>query len=156
VSYEIVKKILILFLVTYFVIGVAARFLSAGTEDFYPFFSWFLFIRVPLRVQSDFSIQIHEFGEKKFETPVFVDELSGVYDTDAYSRTQYHNLIQRLALSIKRREKNQIIKLREELEKKFILRPVVYGVVERKFNTIEHWKTGAVIEIISIAKFIHQ
>ena len=59
-SYGTAKKIIVFFLVTYFAVGMLARYFRQGPEDFYPFFSWFLFAEVPQITQEELDIHIRE------------------------------------------------------------------------------------------------
>ena len=79
-TYKVLKTTVILFLLGYFSVGVSAYFLKKGTEDFYPFFSWFLFNEVPKRNQVDFDLVIRQTGTEKFESGIFFEEAVGVYE----------------------------------------------------------------------------
>lgn len=150
------KKLIYIFLLFYFSMGLGARFLSQGAEDVYPFFSWFLFSKVPARIQSDFSMLIHQLGQEKFDPPIFFEEVAELYDTSIYSRTEFHTLIQRLALSIKGARQKEAMSFRGSLEKKFQARPVVYEIVERGFDVMERRKERKFLYIRSIIKFEYQ
>ena len=155
-SYKLLRKIIMAFLIFYFSVGLFARYLSDGVEDVYPFFSWFLFSKVPARIQIDFAIRIHEFAEKRFEPPIFFEKAKGIYDKTSYSTTDYYHLVQLLGMSLQSNRMNEVKRLRRELEKNFLSYPVVYEVVELKFNPIERWKTGQFIGIKSLVTFTSQ
>lgn len=152
-TYEALKKYLLLFLIIYFSTGLLARYFSEGTEDVYPFFSWFLFSKVPSRIQTDFAIRIHQFGGKQFEPPIFLEKAEDIYDTTLYSTAEYHRLIQQLAMSAKQNRSEETEYFRSKLEKTFVAHPVVYEAVEIKYNPIDRWKRGQLIKVKSIAIF---
>lgn len=57
-TYAHAKNVLLLFFFAYVAISFGARVLSNTTEDFYPFFSWSLFEKVPPRIQSGYEIRV--------------------------------------------------------------------------------------------------
>lgn len=155
-SYRILGQLIIVFLVVYFSVGIAARFLSRGTEDFYPFFSWFLFTTVPPRIQTDYAIRIVEAGGKKFDPPVFFERADDVYEKGDRSVAEYSRLTRSLAMSVRGNQKEEVERLRSALERKFLVYPVVYEAVEVTFSPIERWKTGEVLGVKTLATFAAQ
>jgi len=155
-SYKLLKKVVIVFLAAYFSVGLLARFLSIGTERFYPFFSWFLFTRVPPRIQTSFDLRIYEFEGKQFDPPIFFEKAGSVYKKNSRLMAEYRNLIQRLGTAAKQNRKDEITQLRRELEANFLSHPVIYDIVEIRYNIIEYWKSGHIIEAKQIAIFNSQ
>ena len=155
-SYSWYKKTVISFLIIYFTIGLAARFTAKGAEDFYPFFSWFLFSEVPSRIQQDFTLRIHSAGGQQFVPPELFENARELHNTKRRSYSEYYHLIQSLGRSLVQRRDTEVARIRAQLEQRFAVHPVTYEVVRATYNPIERWKYGTVIELESIATFDSQ
>lgn len=149
-SYNFLKRSIILFLIIY---AFAGFFFTRDNKEVYPFFSWDLFSRVPGETFEDFDLLIHKIGDKEFNPPVFFKQTEGLYDKRDTRIGNYHPLIINLALSVKDQNLDEIFRNRSILESKFLLHPVEYEVVTVKFNTIERFETGRILEIRGLDKF---
>ena len=155
-SYGVLKKFIIIFLIVYFSAGMLARHLSKGPEDVYPFFSWFLFHRVPPRTQTGFSIRVHELDGRRFEPPIFFEEVGDMYDKDSRSAREYQHLVRILGRSVKQNKTDEVERLREKLERNFLSHPATYEIVEVTYNPVDRWRTGRLIDVKSIDIFMSE
>jgi hypothetical protein len=155
VSYDNLKFLVFAFLAFYLSIGIGARFLSTQEEDFYPFFSWFLFSHVPQRIQSDFAVTILEVNGETFKTPIPLENASSIYGTSR-SFAQYNQYIRSLGTAIKQNNTEEIERLRQLLEYGLPVKSMTYEVQELTFNPIEKFKSGAVIEKRILGKFVFE
>ena len=162
-SHSLLEKLIVLFLVSYFVVGVYAHFYIINQEEVYLLYSWDLYTKVPPRIQTEFAILIHEFEGKRLENPIIFERARGVlysslteYRHATYNKTSIQNIVRLLAPSILQDKTREIERLRMELEKTFLSHPVVYEVVEVTFNPIERWKNGRFININRLGIFTSQ
>lgn len=127
------------FLILYFLGGVYAKTVD-NNGDFYPFFSWSLFSKVPDRFEEDFRILLHRAGNQTFESPVLLEA------TDYYNKrvdlTEYRFLVQNVAQAVRRGKPEEIAARRAELERNFTVRPVTYEIAVVRYSPIERWKRG--------------
>ncbi len=134
------KTWILVILVLYFLGGLYAKAVD-NNGDFYPFFSWSLFSRVPDRFETDFRILLHRAGNETFENPVLL-ETTGYYNKRV-DLTEYRFLIQNVAQAIRRGGVEEIAARRAELERNFLVRPVAYEIATVRYSPIERWKRGA-------------
>ena len=156
-SYRAAKISVLLFLAVYFCTGMLARFFSKGVkgvEDVYPFFSWFLFVEVPHRIQSEYGIRFLEIGGKTLDPPLFFEKAVGAaYNPTRRPAEEYHHLIQLLGGAVKRKDAQETARLRAEIEKEILDHSAVYEISEIIFNPVERWRNGSVMEIKPLAEF---
>lgn len=153
-SYRAAKISVLLFLAVYFCTGMLSHFSAKGEENSYPFFSWFLYAEVPLRIQSEYGIRFLEIGGRTVDPPLFFEKAVGAaYNPRRLSPGGYHYLIQLLGGAVKRKDAKEIARLRTEIEKEILDRPAVYEISEIKFNPVERWRNGTVMEIKPLAQF---
>lgn len=149
--YHRLKVLVIGFLIAYFVVGIAARTVTAGDEDTYPFFSWFLFSKVPSRIQSDYAIKIIEVDGKPLPQPTLLEKTSGIFN-NSRSLAEYFQTARNLGVSLKQKQLGQVNQIRTHLEKNlFSGRLVTYEVLEIRYNPIERYKSGKFISSERIA-----
>lgn len=153
-SYRAAKISVLLFLAVYFCTGMLAQFFAKGVEDAYPFFSWFLFSRVPLRIQSEYAIRFLEIGGKTVDPPLFFKKAPGALrNKERRSPDEYYVLVQSLGGAVKRKDAEETARLRLEIEKEMLDHPAVYEISEIIFNPVELWRNGSVMEIKPLAEF---
>ena len=152
-SYTVLQKCLLVFFIAYFSIGIGVHFFYGGERKIYPFFSWFLFSHVPWRVETGFDIRIHRTGETRYDPPVLFERAKDVYDTSYNEMAYYNTLIQALALAVRRHDEQEIMRIRKQLEATFLLRPVVYEVVEITYEPQKRWQRGEIIQSATIQTF---
>ncbi len=147
-SYITTKRCIALFLAAYFAIGVAARLTSSGTEDVYPFFSWFLFAEVPSRFQSSFVIMIREIDGQKQEPPAPLSQFPQLYGGGGPG--ELFALVQAFGRSVQGHDTNAP-RIRREIETRFG-RPVAYDLVAQRYDALKKWRTNEAEEKV-VASF---
>lgn len=152
VSFSVLKILAFAFLALYFSVGVGARLLSTGEEDFYPFFSWFLFSHVPQRVGNDFAINILKINGEVVKTPIPFEHAKNIYNTSR-SLAEYNQYIRQLGNALKQNNMEEISRIRRWLENNFTAYNVTYEVSEITFDLIERFRSGKVIESKSLGQF---
>ena len=84
-TYEHAKQTVFIFLAGYCCVGLLAHVANIThntPEDLYPFFSWFLFVRVPSRVQFDYEARMSAGAGKSRENAGFLTADSGIVRAD--------------------------------------------------------------------------
>ncbi len=152
-NYERGKKAVTIFLVTYALVGVGAHITSTSTEDAYPFFSWFLFVTVPPRVQSGFDIMFVSIEGKRLETPLPLLSRPDVFLSEGISGRDLSTISERLAHSITGRRNDQITAIRGEIETHFA-RQASYVVRAYSYDTLEYFKSGRIATSTVLAEFL--
>lgn len=150
--YQQLQQCVIIFLVLYAAIGLGARFLSTETEDVYPFFSWFLFERVPPRVQTDMEVLVHAVGKDPFPSPLPFREVVALHNP-ARSKAWYYTTIQQLGNALEKKRADEAALLRKTFEETFIHKPVTYEVVQQTYNPIDRFLYHRIIEQRSLGVF---
>lgn len=147
--YAVLKRGVILFLAAYFAAGLSL----GNSKTLYPLFSWYLYPRVPSRLETDITLRIHEARGERFEPPQFLEETQGIYDR-AYNKSAFRRITTRLAEKLAAGSPpEEITALRRELEEALPARPLVYEIVKIRYNPIERWKTGKVETVERIVIF---
>lgn len=144
-----------IFLVALFLLYFLGSFYTSGTleGEAYPFFSWFVFTKVPPKFQEGYTIRILKYGDKQLHSPVSFEDAYDVYMNRGIASPQYNYMIRALGTSVENKDLREIKRHRHTLEATFLSQPVVYEVVKIKFSTLERWRTGQVLESKSIAVF---
>ena len=153
-TYAASKRIVVGFLLVYLLGGLLARSATNYQDEYYPFFSWFLFYRIPARDYSNFAVRILAAGGTTYDPPLMFENASGVYETRT-DLSIYHNFIQSLAQAVRNKRSSQIETFRNQLEAHFLRRPVMYEVDEVRYNPVERWQTGTVHTITPLATFTY-
>lgn len=152
-SYEHTKKALLIFLVVYAFIGFGAHATSTSTEDAYPFFSWFLFVTVPPRIQSGFDIVLVSVDGERLETPVSLLESPDVFLSEGIAEQNISALTERFVHAIRGRRNEDIVVLRQELEAQFN-KHISYAVREYSYDTLEYFKNKRIASSTILAEFL--
>lgn len=143
-NYTLLKKLLIIFLVVYFIGGLATKALPAWKDkSIIPFYSWFLFDKVPNKDRTTSAVRIIEYRGDIFQPPLLFTEAEGVVTEPRSPKAR--DVIQNLARSIARSQEEQSRFLREAFEQNFLPSCVRYEVISLEYNPIERWKTGRYI-----------
>jgi hypothetical protein len=150
-SYKTTKGTTIAFLTLYVAIGIGNHFASHGQEDLYPFFSWFLFVEVPNRVQENLEVAITSAETMRLSSPVEIGTLPGIFKpgTDI---DHIRNLSMRLAQALSEKNSPIFDSLQRELEMNFAM-PVTYQIRRVRFDVIERFKSGIVLSVEPVAEF---
>jgi hypothetical protein len=115
------------------------------SPEIYPIFNWSLFSTIPPRIKSDYTCHV-----KNPETNVFLP-ITDIDDTISNNIVTYH-LIQKAGKAIKSKSPDSD-KLLGQLEKQHLKWSNEYYISERKFDVLNRYKHG---EIIEEAKLIHK
>jgi len=130
----------------YIAVGFSAHVLSNGGEDAYPFFSWFLFVNVPQRVQSGFDVVVVDGMGAQSLTE------SDAFFGDGMMR-DILALENRLGRAVKGGNPLEIAEARRELES-FLSGPVTYRVREITYDPLEYFSSKAVLEATVLAEYL--
>src|SRR3989344_4062824 len=152
-SYERTKKVLTTFLVLYTFIGVGAHVTSVDTEDAYPFFSWFLFVKVPPRIQTGFDVVLVSVDGKRLETPAPLLSRPDVFGSEGLTERDLSAMTGQFARLIRGKRNEQIAEARREFEARFNTR-VSYAVREYSYNTLEYFKNKNIASSTVLAEFL--
>lgn len=151
--YPLFKILLIGFLATYFIVGVSSRVITRGDEDTYPFFSWFLFSKVPARIQDDYLIKILEYRGQIQVPPLLVEKTPGIFNS-ARSLAEYFQMTRNLGVAVRRGDTKEINRFRTHIENNlFSSQKLKYQVLEVRYNLIERYKSGSLLSSQEIAVF---
>lgn len=151
--YPLFKTLLVGFLLAYVVIGISARIVTKGDEDFYPFFSWFLFSKVPARVQDDYLIKILEYRGQPQSPPLLVEKTPGIFNSSR-SLAEYFQMTRNLGSAVKRGDTKEINRFRTHFENNlFSEQKLKYQVLEVRYNLVDRYRNGSLITSQEIAVF---
>lgn len=141
-DYVRLKIFLILFLIFYFVAGLSTEIFLPGKEkNLPPFFSWFLFDRVPNdKNLTEYKVRILEYNNKALNPPVFFDQAHGIIDNPQSPKMRI--LIQRLGQSMERKSEDESLRLRRLLEQVYLPQNLRYEIVIVTYDPILRFKTG--------------
>lgn len=151
-SYGMLRTALFSFLVLYAVVGFLTHVTARSRENFYPFFSWSLFAKVPPRIQEEFEMRIIGIRGERFERPVPLFEARNLLLLSPASVQEAERLVEEFgrALSGNGQETEA---LRKALESRFD--PTLsYEIVKIKFNPIDRLRSGQVLTEESTARFL--
>lgn len=121
-------------------------------REYYPFFSWFLFDRVPGGIQSEFALRTTLAGKTILYPPMILGEHMQSFLDNSIEPTEYWNLINYTAWALLGNNNADAEKYRSMLEVNFTIRPLEYEIVRVTYNPIERWRQRTYI-ITPIAIF---
>ena len=151
-NYIRAKKILASFLVLYAFVGFTAHTMSTSTEDVYPFFSWFLFVTVPPRIQSGFDIKLVSVEGKRLESPTPLFERPDVFSGEEMSEQGLSSVTEMLARSIRGQQGERVSGVRQQLESNFTTQ-ASYIVREYTYDPLEYFKHKSIASSTILAEF---
>lgn len=151
---DALKKIILVFLLLYFIAGTTARVLIQSEERVYLVFSWYLYAKVPHRVQTEYSVLVDKIGDKTLSPPLLIDDTKDILYSGSmeFNHTLVHD-VNDLGDAFHEGRTQDVEAARRRLEAGFLHTPVVYELVELASNPIERWKTGKFISIKHLAVF---
>lgn len=151
-SYNAIKIFLVTVIISYFY--VAFYVTSHVPEgEVYPFFSWFVFTRVPPESNTEYTLKILEYEGRKLDPPIFLKDAYKTYLTPSIAPPTYNYIVQSLADNVIAEQPDKVEQYRNALEGGFLSREAVYEIVEIRFDTLEYYKTGKFYESESVAIF---
>lgn len=151
-EYQRLKIALIAFLIFYFVAGLSTEiFLPEKEKNLPPFFSWFLFDRVPNQnALNQYTLRLLEYEGKKLTPPVFFNEAYGIIENPQSPKMRI--LIQSLGQSMERKSEDESLRLRKTLEQVYLPQNLRYEIVIVTYDPILRFKTG-LLEIKVLGEF---
>lgn len=142
--YESYKKILILFFVVYFVGGLMTAVLPPWKDkSVIPFFSWFLFDRVPPTKRLEYVARVLEYQGKVLEQPPLFSEAKGIVMEPRSAKAR--EIIREFTLAILERNEKEENRLRRIFEQSFMPACVRYEMALIEYSPIERWKNGSYV-----------
>lgn len=136
------KTVAILFLALYAGIGFSAHALSGEKgEDAYPFFSWFLFVNVPQRVQTGFDVRIGNL--RLLDSPEFRSGLM---------RREAATLENRIGEAVKSGSAQRIQAARRDIESR-LPAGTTYLVREITYDPLEYFTAKSTLRESIIGEF---
>lgn len=149
-DYATRKTFALLFLLLYAGIGFTAHAVSGDRgEDAYPFFSWFLFVNVPQRVQTGFDVQVTAIdGQPVAPVSILV---SDAYRNELRAR-EIVALESRLGDALKYGGTQEGTDARRALESGFT-KNVTYRVREITYDPLAYFKDKTVLRETILAEF---
>lgn len=152
VSYEW-QKMIVVGALTFFVLSALYNEYVVRQSEYYPFFSWSLFSKIP-NPRDDFSIQVHKMYGRTFNTPQSFRELRPVFEHIGQSPTQYTATITELGRAIVQADTEAALAHRTRLERIFGSESFTYDVLAVTFDPLlaykeNHFSTTSVIATFS-------
>ncbi len=151
-NYGRTKKALVILLASYAFIGFGAHATSTGAEDAYPFFSWFLYVTVPSRVQTGFDSMLVSVNGKRLETPLPLLDRPDIFSKGELTEQRLSALIEELAYAIRARQSGHTSALREKLETHFNTQ-ASYIVREYTYDPLEYFKNKRIASSTVLMEF---
>jgi hypothetical protein len=155
-GYNRLKRLIIVLIVSYFIIGISTEVIFAEHgRAMPPFFSWFLFKHVPNEKYSTMStIRILSARGRTFSPPMLYGKAYGIVKDPNSGKSRL--LITQLANNLEVGNESEAEKLRKGFEENFLLKPTHYEVVHLKFNPLDFYKEGKIHEIIRLGEFRYE
>ena len=140
-DYNLLKKLIIAFLIIYFIGGLSTLALPAWKDKkLIPLYSWFLFDRVPSEKRVAHVVRILEYQGKILQPPLLFTEAK---DVVAEPRSQKaREIIQELSLGIMQNQDEGNKELQKLFEQNFLPPCVRYEIASIEYNPIERWKSN--------------
>lgn len=135
-TYKNLKFSVVSFLILYFVIGITAHATRRGTEDVYPFFSWFLFVEVPPRIQSGFDIRVISIEAKALDAPQSLSGTDPVFIQSGLTDKALRDISNGLGQAIMSKNEASLTMYKNLFESK-LARSISYEVSAVEFNPID-------------------
>jgi hypothetical protein len=151
--YHLLRKFIFVLLVIYFVVGLSREFMlqTGGREkELIPFFSWFLFEKVPGNTRSQLAIRIVEYQGKKLDPPVLFEQADGIVDEPRSSKAK--ELIRRFGPEVMSGRAQEAERLRRILEQVYLPDNVRYELVMLQYNPVQRFEQGS-YEVTTIKNF---
>jgi hypothetical protein len=120
-------------------------------REIFPFASWFLFSLVPGRVTS-YDLMLSGSPGQPLDPPRPFSQAGGLVK-QPHSVTIYQ-LVQQLGRAEERGDRALSLKLRRQIETKFVAAPMRYELIKQTYSLAERWKNQPPHERASIKSFI--
>jgi len=131
-------------LIGYCIIGITSKY-TCSKKEMFPFFSWFLFSKVPSQTITSYRIVLHTFNGEVFDPPQLFTKTSS--DKVAVKSAKAWHVIQRMGKAYEMQEEEKFDELKILFEDHFLNKKASsYELVRQRYNLIEKWKTGKQIQ----------
>lgn len=139
-EYNALKNFIFFLIIFYFISGLSTEiFLSNRQKDFPPFFSWFLFDRVPNAQEiRKFSVLILEVNGKKITPPVLFYDAKGIVAEPDSPKAR--ELIKKLGYALQTGA--QDLRLQKLLEEAYLPENTKYEIVLVGYDPLLRYKSG--------------
>ncbi len=138
VSYPLQKTIVLSALAFVFFSAFYNEYVAHNSE-YYPFFSWSLFSKIP-NPRNDFSIQVHQMQGRVFTPAQPFRDLRPLFENIGQSPTQYTSIISDLGNALVHGNEEVTRTRRATLEKIFGTEPFSYDVLAVTFDPLVAYK----------------
>lgn len=137
-DYSSYKRFILFIIVFYFAAGLATRLLPGSREkDIIPFYSWFLFDRVP-NGQRSYEIRIRKQNGKTISPPVLFENADGIV---AEPKSPKARLITKtMGENSERRDEAGLEQLRKQFEQAFLVASASYDLVITTYDPVARFK----------------
>ncbi len=146
------KLILIFFFLVYVMVGIGAHFFADRGRGIYPFFSWFLFVEIPPRIQTSFELFVTEFQGEPVFPAVPLKDLTSISLGMGNTKKFFYLLVDRLGRAIQDGNLKEVERIRVDLEA-YLNGVSVYEVREINFNPVARFRSETVLSESSVGIF---
>ena len=150
-EYLALKSFIVFLIVFYFISGISTEiFLNNKPKDFPPFFSWFLFSKVPSAKETQkFSVLILEANGRKITPPILFDDAKGIVAEPRSPKAR--ELITNLGGTMQKGAPDDRLKLL--LERLYLPPNTKYEIVLVSYNPLVRFKNGEYGIITSFGEY---
>jgi hypothetical protein len=127
--------------------ALVTRKISYGEQ--YPFFSWFLFAKIP-NPQSTLTMRMLSYGDTTYDPPLPFDKTSFIFRAVGQYSTQYLPVIRSFGGAIEKGEDTSLY--RKRLENIF-LKPARYQIVRIQYDPVDYWRSRAIKKEVLLGTF---
>lgn len=141
------KNLLFLVLLLYFSIGIflgTTKYSNKwpGRKEVFPFFSWFLFVKVPQDNRTDYSIIIHKYNGQEIKPGLPLEKADSSMIDKPYANARMNNLLRKMGLAYKRNKLDEFEKYKNIFEKNYINGEIKYELIEEKYSLLERYSVN--------------
>lgn len=151
ISYRTTKYCIIALLIAYGAIGFWTRQMPKG--EYYPFFSWILFDRIPETPRTDYTIRITAVSGRDIEPPPLFKDARRFFSSINNSPPAYQFIIRDLGAAIEAGDTAHVDSERRRLEENFTERPLRYEILKIHYDPIAFWTDSRLIAAERLASF---
>lgn len=152
-SYKRIKYFVIFSLVFYFVAGILTEVVLPNRQkNFLPFYSWFLFHKVPSETNRiAYGVLILEVNGKVLRKPLLFEEALGIVEEPKSPKAT--ELISSFARSLERKRTKESERYRSTFEDIYLPNNIRYQVAIIQYDPILRYETGK-YKVTKIGEFV--
>jgi len=144
------RRLLVSFLIVYFVAGNVSQKMIPGVDEIFPFFGWSLFSKVPGH-ESRYEVVIHRHnGRELAPAQAYLSAPPSMVAGDRYVGRK---VLQQLGKALDEGESTKAERLRRLFERNYLRGPLEYELVFESYDPLIKWKTGESLEDRSLGRF---